>query len=80
MLDAPVSGGVPAAASGSLTFIVGGNEEGVERARPLLEVMGKNVLHCGEAGAGCVAKVLYDKANETVVIGSHGCMFGVRCR
>lgn len=57
MLDAPVSGGVPAAANGTLTFIVGGSNEGVERARPLLESMGKNVVHCGDAGTGCVAKV-----------------------
>lgn len=57
MLDAPVSGGVPAAANGSLTFIVGGTEDGLERARPLLEAMGTQVFHCGDSGAGCVAKV-----------------------
>lgn len=57
MVDAPVSGGVLAAAEGSLSFIVGGSERGVERARPLLEAMGKNVMHCGEAGTGCAAKV-----------------------
>lgn len=64
MLDAPVSGGVPAAEAGALTFIVGGTEEGMERARPLLEAMGKNILHCGEAGAGCVAKVLCCTPNQ----------------
>lgn len=58
MLDAPVSGGVPAAANASLTFIVGGTEEGLVRARPLLTSMGTKVVHCGEAGNGCVAKVM----------------------
>lgn len=57
MLDAPVSGGVPAAANSSLTFIVGGTKEGVELARPLLLSMGSQVLHCGEAGTGSIAKV-----------------------
>lgn len=57
MLDAPVSGGVPAAENATLTFIVGGTEEGMERARPLLMSMGTKAVHCGEAGAGCIAKV-----------------------
>ncbi|CAM9534698.1 unnamed protein product [Phaeothamnion confervicola] len=57
MIDAPVSGGVPAAASGSLTFMVGGRGADLERARPYLETMGKNVVHCGGAGAGLVAKL-----------------------
>ena len=57
MLDAPVSGGVPAASDGTLTFIVGGTEEGIERARPLLMSMGTKVLYCGGAGSGCIAKV-----------------------
>lgn len=60
MLDAPVSGGVPAAANASLTFIVGGTEEGMDRARPLLMSMGAKAVHCGEAGTGCVAKVQSD--------------------
>lgn len=57
MLDAPVSGGVPAAADGTLTFICGGTEEGMKRARPLLMSMGSKAVHCGEAGTGCTAKV-----------------------
>lgn len=56
MLDAPVSGGVPAAADGTLTFIVGGTEEGMERARPLFMSMGSKAVHCGGAGTGCTAK------------------------
>ncbi len=57
MLDAPVSGGVNGAKAGGLTFIVGGPENALERARPLLEVMGKNVFHAGEAGAGQIGKM-----------------------
>ena len=56
-LDAPVSGGVGGARAGTLTFIVGGPEPAFQRARPILEVMGKNVFHAGEAGAGQVAKI-----------------------
>ncbi|VFR17641.1 3-hydroxyisobutyrate dehydrogenase [plant metagenome] len=57
MIDAPVSGGTGGAAAGTLTFIVGGAAESLERARPLLEKMGKNIFHAGDAGAGQVAKI-----------------------
>lgn len=57
MLDAPVSGGTSGAAAGTLTFMVGGERTDFERARPLLDVMGKNVVHCGGSGNGQVAKV-----------------------
>jgi 3-hydroxyisobutyrate dehydrogenase len=57
MVDAPVSGGVAGAAAGTLTFMVGGPHEAVERARPLLEAMGKTVVHAGDAGAGQAAKI-----------------------
>ena len=57
MVDAPVSGGIAAADGGTLTFMVGGSDEGFERARPLLENMGKAVIHAGEAGAGQAAKI-----------------------
>ncbi|HSH13294.1 MAG TPA: 3-hydroxyisobutyrate dehydrogenase, partial [Desulfurivibrionaceae bacterium] len=56
-VDAPVSGGINGARAATLTFIVGGSEEGVELARPILERMGKNVFHAGEAGSGQVAKL-----------------------
>ncbi|SEK31857.1 3-hydroxyisobutyrate dehydrogenase [Halomonas daqiaonensis] len=56
-LDAPVSGGVGGAKAGTLTFIVGGAEEGYAQAKPLLEAMGKNIFHAGEVGAGQVAKI-----------------------
>jgi len=57
MIDAPVSGGTAAAAAGTLTFMVGGESEHLERARPLLQAMGKNLFHAGASGAGQVAKV-----------------------
>ncbi len=57
MLDAPVSGGVAGAEAGSLTFIVGGDSHALERGRPLFEVMGKNIFHAGDHGAGQVAKI-----------------------
>ncbi len=62
MLDAPVSGGTAGAAAGTLTFIVGGEEAALERARPLLEVMGRNVFHMGGVGAGQVAKLCNNMA------------------
>ena len=55
-LDAPVSGGVGGAVAASLTFMVGGEAEAVERARPVLDAMGKRVVHCGAGGAGQAAK------------------------
>ena len=57
MIDAPVSGGVVGAQESKLTFIVGGAENNVERARPILEKMGSNIFHAGSNGAGQVAKV-----------------------
>ncbi|MYM88700.1 3-hydroxyisobutyrate dehydrogenase [Rugamonas sp. FT82W] len=57
MIDAPVSGGTAGAAAGTLTFIVGGESAALERARPVLEQMGKNIFHAGGPGAGQVAKI-----------------------
>jgi 3-hydroxyisobutyrate dehydrogenase len=57
MLDAPVSGGTAGAQAGTLTFMVGGDAEAVECARPLLEKMGKNIFHAGANGAGQTVKV-----------------------
>lgn len=57
MVDAPVSGGIAAAEGGTLTFMVGGTEEAFKRAQPLLEIMGKAVIHAGSAGAGQAAKI-----------------------
>lgn len=57
MIDAPVSGGTGGAIAGTLTFIVGGEAQALELARPYLEKMGKNIFHAGAAGAGQVAKI-----------------------
>ena len=56
-LDAPVSGGVGAANAGTLTFMVGGTETAFARGRPVLEQMGKRVVHCGQSGNGQAAKI-----------------------
>lgn len=56
-VDAPVSGGVAGAAAGTLTFIIGGKEEVVEDATPILKQMGKHCFHAGGEGAGQVAKI-----------------------
>jgi 3-hydroxyisobutyrate dehydrogenase len=55
-LDCPVSGGVEGARLGSLAIMVGGDESVFERARPVLEAMGKNVAYLGPSGAGQAAK------------------------
>lgn len=57
-LDAPVSGGVKRAVDGSLAILAGGQTEVLERCRPLLQAMGRSVLHIGGAGAGHAAKAL----------------------
>jgi 2-hydroxy-3-oxopropionate reductase len=56
MLDAPVSGGEPEAASGSLTIMAGGNPNVFQRVKPLFERLGKNIVHIGPAGSGQLAK------------------------
>lgn len=56
-LDAPVSGGVGGAAAGTLTFMVGGSEAAFAQALPVLKLMGKNIIHAGDAGAGQAAKI-----------------------
>ncbi|HET6942460.1 MAG TPA: 3-hydroxyisobutyrate dehydrogenase [Sphingomicrobium sp.] len=57
MVDAPVSGGIAAAASGNLAFMVGGSDEAFERARPFIEPMAKAVIHAGGPGSGQAAKI-----------------------
>ena len=56
-VDAPVSGGIAAAEAGTLTFMVGASAEAFDRARPILEAMGKAVIHAGANGAGQAAKI-----------------------
>jgi 3-hydroxyisobutyrate dehydrogenase len=56
-VDAPVSGGTGGAKAATLTFMVGGAEDAFSVARPLLEAMGKRIVHCGGPGAGQAAKI-----------------------
>ena len=57
MVDAPVSGGIAAANAGSLTFMVGGEADAFTRAEPILQAMGKAVIHAGALGSGQAAKI-----------------------
>ena len=70
MIDAPVSGGVGGAIAGTLTFIVGGEEAALKSAKPLLEVMGKNIFHAGAAGAGQVAKICNNMLLSVLMTGT----------
>ncbi len=56
-VDAPVSGGVVGATAGTLAFMVGGPADAFDAAEPLLDVMGKKVVHCGDSGNGQAAKI-----------------------
>ncbi len=56
-LDAPVSGGTGGAQAGTLTFMVGGDAAGFEKAKPLFDIMGQKAVHCGAAGNGQAAKI-----------------------
>jgi 3-hydroxyisobutyrate dehydrogenase len=56
-VDAPVSGGVGGAKAATLTFMCGGTDAAFARAKPLLEAMGRKIVHCGGAGAGQAAKI-----------------------
>ncbi|MEO8194363.1 MAG: NAD(P)-dependent oxidoreductase [Gemmatimonadales bacterium] len=57
-VDAPVSGGVKGGESGTLTVMCGGDEDAVERARPLLSAFGKKIVRCGGVGAGDAVKAM----------------------
>jgi len=63
MIDAPVSGGEAGAISATLSIMIGGKSPAVERAMPIFQALGKNIVHVGEAGAGQVTKA----ANQMVV-------------
>jgi 3-hydroxyisobutyrate dehydrogenase len=69
MLDAPVSGGVGGAAAATLTFMVGGSAAGFARARPVLEGMGKTIVHAGPAGNGQAAKICNNMVLGVSMIG-----------
>lgn len=64
-IDAPVTGSAPKAEDGTLTIMVGGNDEDVERAMPLFEAMGELIVHVGELGMGQQAKVISNAVAAT---------------
>ncbi len=70
VIDAPVSGGTGGAIAGTLTFMVGGAAADLERARPVLEKMGANIFHAGEAGAGQTAKICNNMLLGILMIGT----------
>ncbi len=69
-IDAPVSGGVGGATAGTLSFMVGGELTQFERAKPILENMGKNIFHAGDLGAGQVAKVCNNMLLSVLMVGT----------
>ena len=76
-LDAPVSGGDAGAIAGTLSIMVGGKPEDLERARPILQALGTTITHCGAAGAGQVVKacnqvavaLIISAISEAIVLG-----------
>ena len=70
MIDAPVSGGVMGAKNAALTFLVGGTKDAFDLAKPLLEIMGKNIFHAGELGCGNGAKICNNMALGISMIGA----------
>ncbi|MFS6536026.1 3-hydroxyisobutyrate dehydrogenase [Idiomarina loihiensis] len=69
-IDAPVSGGVGGAKAGTLTFICGGTETNVDRARSVLNDMGKNVFRAGDVGAGQIAKICNNMLLSVLMVGT----------
>ena len=70
MVDAPVSGGIAAANGGTLTFMVGGEAHAFDAAKPVLEAMGKAVIHAGDVGAGQTAKICNNMLLAITMIGT----------
>ncbi|AVP57931.1 3-hydroxyisobutyrate dehydrogenase [Pulveribacter suum] len=73
-IDAPVSGGTGGAIAGTLTFMVGGTDADLERARPVLEKMGANIFHAGSVGAGQTAKICNNMLLGILMIGTSEAM------
>ena len=70
LIDAPVSGGTGGATAGTLTFMVGGDKADFDAALPVLQAMGKNIVHCGPTGNGQVAKVANNMLLAITMIGT----------
>ncbi len=79
MVDAPVSGGVGGATAGTLTFMVGGPDAAYAKARPILEKMGKNIVHTGASGAGQAVKICNNMMLAITMLGAaEGFLLGKR--
>jgi 3-hydroxyisobutyrate dehydrogenase len=65
MLDAPVTGSAPRAEAGTLTIMIGGTEEAVDRARPVFEAMGELIVHIGPLGQGQMVKIIQNAIAST---------------
>jgi len=74
LVDAPVSGGVTGAVSGRLTIMAGGAPADIERVRPLLDVLGARVVHCGDVGAGHAVKALNNLLSATHLLATSEAM------
>ena len=70
MVDAPVSGGVAAAAGGTLTFMVGGSDPAFQSAKQILDIMGQKIVHAGQAGNGQAAKIANNMLLAISMIGT----------
>lgn len=66
-LDAPVTGSVPGANKATLTFMIGGDQEAYERAKPYMEIMGKLFYYCGSAGNGLLAKLTQNLVGASIM-------------
>lgn len=69
MLDAPISGSTKAAEDAAITLLVGGDADGLERARPVLEAVAKNIYHMGSNGQGCYMKLVNNVVLAAVLAG-----------
>jgi 3-hydroxyisobutyrate dehydrogenase-like beta-hydroxyacid dehydrogenase len=80
MLDAPVSGSVPAAEGGTLVIYVGGELGVLERVRPVLEVMGQNIIHVGQSGQAIATKIAINLSLAPQLVSLfEGLMLAERC-
>jgi len=69
MIDAPVSGGIAGAKSGTLTFMVGGNEDAFKKAKEILQILGKKIIYTGSSGCGQAAKICNNMILGITMIG-----------
>lgn len=70
MMDCPVSGGVAAAAAGTLAFMCGGKADTFEKVKPVLEGMGDKIFHAGDHGAGQIAKMCNNMLLSVLMVGT----------